>query len=161
VRISRRSPRRMLKMVALLGAGLAVASLAWGVGMYFLPDSAGRALLKRTWPAGHAVILPLALAWAASGVLTGATVGLRALAAAKRSLRARLITGALSLAGTAAGAYLADARGAALGLALGLWAGSILWWRGLEAEVTEAERRLAAPAQSGRPRRRSDSVAPT
>ena len=161
VRVSRRSPRRMLKMVVLLGAGLAVASLVWGVGMYLLPDSAGRALLKRTWPAAHAVILPLALAWAASGVLTGATVGLRALAAAKRSLHARLITGALSLAGTATGAYLADARGAALGLALGLWAGSFLWWRGLEAEVVEAERRLAAPAQSERPRRRSDSVAPT
>jgi hypothetical protein len=82
---------------------------------------------------------------AASGVLTGATVGLRALAAAKRSLQARLITGALSLAATAVGAYAGDATGAALGLAFGLWIGSILWWRGLRAEVALAEQRLAPP----------------
>jgi hypothetical protein len=148
VRIARRSPSRMFQMVAALGAGLAVLSILWGLTMFALPDSIGRQLLRRSWDDAHGVILPFAAVMAASGVLTGATVGLRALAAARRSLQARLITGALSLAGTALGAYTADATGAALGLALGLWLGSILWWRGLRAEVALAERRLsqAVPA---------------
>jgi O-antigen/teichoic acid export membrane protein len=140
VRISRRSPRRMLKMVVLLAVALAGISFAWGVAMYLLPEHVGQALLKRSWSSAHTVILPYAAVMAASGSLTGATVGLRALAAARRSLRARLITGVLSLSSTAVGAYVGDAPGAAAGLAIGLWAGSVLWWVGLRAEVDEAAR---------------------
>jgi O-antigen/teichoic acid export membrane protein len=141
VRISRRSASRMLKMVALLGAALVVISLTWGIVMYLLPEQIGQALLKRSWTSAHSVILPFALVMAASGSLTGATVGLRALAAARRSLNARLVTGAISLATTAVGAYTGQAAGAALGLALGLWLGSVLWWVNLRAQVEETERR--------------------
>jgi len=130
----------MLKMVALLGAALVVISLTWGIAMYLLPEQIGQALLKRSWTSAHSVILPFALVMAASGSLTGATVGLRALAAARRSLNARLVTGALSLATTAVGAYTGQAAGAALGLALGLWLGSVLWWVNLRAQVEETER---------------------
>jgi hypothetical protein len=160
VRISKRSPRRMLRMVRMLAINLAAVSLIWGLGMYALPESVGEELLKRSWSEAHQVILPYTAVMAASGVLTGATVGLRALAAARRSLHARLLTGALALAGTAAGAYLDSATGAALGLAAGLWFGSIFWWRGLAAEVEAAEARLArlpvAPAL--RPRSNVESL---
>jgi hypothetical protein len=144
VRISRRSPRRMLKMVALLAAALAAISLAWGSIMYLLPEHVGQALLKKSWSSAHAVILPYAAVMAASGSLTGATVGLRALAAARRSLRARLITGVISVCSTGVGAYVGGAAGAASGLALGLWTGSVFWWTGLRAEVDEAARTLSA-----------------
>jgi O-antigen/teichoic acid export membrane protein len=152
VRISRRSPRRMLRMVTLLAIAIAGVSVVWGLLMYLLPGHLGRELLRRSWAPAHGVILPYAAVMAAAGSLTGATVGLRALVATRRSLQARFITGALSLACTAAGAYLDGAAGAATGLAIGLWAGSILWWKGLRLAVADAEcvRRsdalLAAPA---------------
>jgi hypothetical protein len=143
VRISRRSPRRMLHVVVALASALVLIAFAWGAVMYLIPSSIGHQLLKRSWDPAHSVVLPYAAVMAAAGSLTGATVGLRALAAAKRSLNARLVTGALSLACTTVGAYVDNAAGAAAGLALGLWIGSILWWVSLRAQVAETERARA------------------
>ena len=152
VRVSRRSYRRMVKFAVAIGVGLAVASLIWGVGMYLLPYHIGHALLKKSWAPAHAVILPYTAVMAAAGMLTGATVGLRALAAAKRSMRARLITGAVAIPATTVGAIVDGAVGAALGLAIALWLGSILWWRGLQTEVDLLEQshhtHAAAPTAS-------------
>jgi hypothetical protein len=77
-------------------------------------------------------------------MLTAATVGLRAMAAAKRSLRSRLVTGVLAVAGGTAGAATSGAIGAATGLALGLWIGGIQWWHQLGAAVAEEEDRRAS-----------------
>ena len=150
VRIGRRSPRRMMRAVELLGVALVVVCVAWGVAVYFLADSVGEALLKRSWQPAHDVIPAYTVVMAASGMLTAATVGLRAMAAAKRSLRSRLVTGVLAVAGGTIGAATAAAVGAATGLALGLWIGGIQWWQQLGAAVTEEEHRRAAaepPAQ--------------
>ncbi len=150
VRIARRSPRRMMHAVELLAVALVVVFVAWGVVVYLLPDSVGEALLKRSWHAAHEVIPAYTAVMAASGMLTAATVGLRAMAAAKRSMRSRLVTGLLAVAGGTVGAATAGAVGAATGLALGLWIGGIQWWQQLGAAVTEEEHRRAAaepPAQ--------------
>jgi O-antigen/teichoic acid export membrane protein len=144
VRIARRSPRRMMHAVELLAVALVIVFVAWGVVVYLLPDSAGEALLKRSWHAAHDVIPAYTAVMAASGMLTAATVGLRAMAAAKRSLRARLVTGVLAVAGGTAGAATSGAVGAATGLALGLWIGGIQWWQQLGAAVGEEEERRAA-----------------
>lgn len=146
VRISRTSPRRMFRMVTLLAMAMVVVSLAWGLLMFLLPDAAGRAILKDSWEPAHSVILPYAAVMAAAGSLTGATVGLRALAAARRSLNARLITSVVSIVLTAVGAAAGGAAGAAFGLAIGLWLGSILWWAGLREEVEDAQARQASAA---------------
>jgi hypothetical protein len=143
VRIARRSPRRMLRVVSMLGVALVVVFVAWGVAMYFAPDRVGEALLKRSWHPAHHVILPYTLVMAASGMLTAATVGLRAMAAAKRSLRSRLVTGVLAVTGGMVGAATYGAVGAALGLAAGLWVGGIQWWQQLHAAVAEEEERRA------------------
>jgi uncharacterized protein HemX len=84
-------------------------------------------------------------------MLTAATVGLRAMAAAKRSLRSRLVTGVLAVAGGTVGAATAGAVGAATGLALGLWIGGIQWWQQLAAAIAEEEDRRAAAATPARP----------
>jgi hypothetical protein len=81
---------------------------------------------------------------AASGMLTAATVGLRAMAAAKRSLRSRLVTGVLAVTGGTVGATTFGAVSAALGLAAGLWIGGIQWWQQLHAAVAEEEERRAS-----------------
>ena len=123
----REQPLRMRRMALLLGAGIAVVSLAWGGLMLAIPDWLGQELLSKSWNSAHGVLLPLTIAAAASGVLTGATVGLRGLAAAKRSLRVRLITAIVTLLASAVGAELYGAVGAATGLAIGLWIGAVLW----------------------------------
>jgi hypothetical protein len=143
VRIARRSPRRMMHVVELLAVALVAVFVAWGVVVYLLPDSVGEALLKRSWHAAHEVIPAYTAVMAASGMLTAATVGLRAMAAAKRSLRSRLVTGVLAVAGGTTGAATSGAVGAATGLALGLWIGGIQWWQQLGAAVTEEEERRA------------------
>jgi hypothetical protein len=138
----------MLRAVTILGVVLVVVFVAWGVAMYMLPTSVGEAFLKRSWRPAHAVILPYTAVMAASGMLTAATVGLRAMAAAKRSLRSRLVTGVLAVTGGAVGAATFGAVGAASGLAAGLWLGGIQWWQQLYAAVAEEEqrRRLAVVA---------------
>ena len=146
VRIQRRSPRRMLRAVSILAACLAAVFVIWGVAMYLLPAQVGHALLRRSWDPAHSVILPYTAVMAASGVLTGATVGLRALAAARRSVRARVVTGVLALAGATAGAALDGAVGAATGLAAGLAVGGVQWWVQLRLAVEDAERAMAADA---------------
>jgi len=144
VRIARRSPRRMMRAVELLAVALVVVFVAWGVVVYLLPDSVGEALLKRSWQPAHDVIPAYTAVMAAQGMLTAATVGLRAMAAAKRSLRSRLVTGVLAVAGGTIGAATSGAVGAATGLALGLWIGGIQWWHQLGLAVTEEEERRAA-----------------
>jgi O-antigen/teichoic acid export membrane protein len=152
VRIARRSPRRMLRMVSLMGVVLVVVFTVWGVATYLLPDSVGHALLKRSWDPAHRVLLPYTAVMAASGMLTAATVGLRAMAAAKRSMRSRLITGVLALSLATGGAITYGAVGATCGLAAGLWIGGIQWWQQLHAAVAEEEERRTAartPVESG------------
>ena len=149
VHLSKRSPQRMLRFTVAVAGGLAGASVVFGVGMYFLPTRYGHALLRHSWEPAHRVILAYAAVMAAAGMLTGATVGLRALAAAKRSLRARLITGVMALPATTAGAYLGGAEGAAIGLALALWVGGILWWRGLLAEIGHMQSTPRPPLATG------------
>jgi O-antigen/teichoic acid export membrane protein len=148
VRVARRSPRRMLRGVVILGVGLVVVFVIWGVAMYMLPDSVGEAFLKRSWEPAHPVILPYTAVMAASGMLTAATVGLRAMAAAKRSLRARLVTGVLAVTGGTLGAATFGAVGAAVGLAAGLWIGGVQWWQQLSAAVAEEEERRSAAAEA-------------
>jgi hypothetical protein len=151
VRVGRRSPRRMHRGVILLGVVLVSVFTCWGVFMYFAPNAVGEALLKRSWHPAHEVILPYTAVMAASGMLTAATVGLRAMAAARRSLRSRLVTGVLAVTGGTTGAATGGAVGAALGLAAGLWLGGIQWWQQLGLAVAEEEERRGAPEAPGGP----------
>jgi uncharacterized protein HemX len=70
------------------------------------------------------------------------------MAAAKRSLRSRLVTGVLAVTGGTVGAATYGAVGAALGLAAGLWIGGIQWWQQLAAAVREEEELRAAAAEA-------------
>jgi O-antigen/teichoic acid export membrane protein len=113
----------------LLSAILAGVALAWGAVLLVLPSSLGESLVGRSWSEARHVIVPLCLAMAGTGAVTGAFVGLRALAAARRSLRSRLLVTPFMVAGTLAGAAVAGAPGTAWGAALVTWLSLGLWWR--------------------------------
>ena len=137
-RVLRRAPHRLATFCVLLGGAQAAAAAAWGLVLLFvLPDSLGRLLLDEVWaPASH-LILPVSLSVTAAGVVAGATAGLRALGAAKRSLRAQMIASAGYLGFGLAGAALGGAVGMSWGSATAMWLGAVLWWLQLRAALRD------------------------
>lgn len=127
-RIRRHSVRRVRRLAAGVGGLLCLAALALGGILIVIPDDLGRFIAGPTWATLIPVVLPLALARAASGVVTGALLGTRVLEAADRTLKTRLATSPLIYGATLAGARYWGAAGAAAGMALGLWLSAIVWW---------------------------------
>lgn len=109
--------------------GLGAIALGIGVLASILPDRLGVVLLGENWPFAQKVVLPLSIGMAGWGVIMGAGIGLRALAAARLSLRARLAVAPLALTAAVCGAALRGAEGAAWGLAIAYSIGSLVWWR--------------------------------
>jgi O-antigen/teichoic acid export membrane protein len=125
----KRSGRDLQRFAAVIALVLALVAIAWGAFLTLVPVSTGVLVLGPTWVSAHDLVLPLALALAGSGVVTGAYVALRALAAARQSFRANAVASVLVLGGGVLGAIVAAAPGVAWGLAIGNWAGAAIWWR--------------------------------
>jgi hypothetical protein len=149
VRIGRDSVQQLRRMVRVIAAVLVTTAVALGTVLVLLPSSLGNAILGLSWPAARSVFVPLTLVQAAAGAITGAAIGLRALVAAGRSLRARLLVSLLQLAGAIGGAAAGGARGAAWGLAIAGFLGAAVFWRQFNRAFDEqlrselAERELA------------------
>jgi O-antigen/teichoic acid export membrane protein len=137
VRASKESPHALWRVTAGISVSLVVVSVVWGCLLFMLPATVGHQLLNHQWESARRVVIPLSCAWAAVGVITGATVGLRALAAARRSLRLRLPTAVVTLCGGAGGAAVAGAPGAAVGFALGMAVTCPFWWLEFRAALRE------------------------
>jgi O-antigen/teichoic acid export membrane protein len=147
VRILKQRPGRMVPTSALLSVVLATTALMCGLLILLLPDAIGRELLGASWTIGREVVPPLTLALAGLGIIMGATSGLRALGAAKRSLRVRIVMSVAVVVGGLVGAALSGAYGAAAGRAIALLAAAGLWWRQLIVSVREHE--LATSSAAG------------
>jgi O-antigen/teichoic acid export membrane protein len=147
------SGQRLLVVCRRLSISLAMGALGLGTILWALPDRLGFALLRENWAGAHRVVFPLAVGMAAFGVVLGAGVGLRALAAARLSLRARLQVAPLSLAGGLGGAALGGAVGAAWGMALAFIVGGVVWWHHFLRGMREHERQGEAPLEAGAVRR--------
>jgi O-antigen/teichoic acid export membrane protein len=150
VRTLRRSVSRLqifCLCIAVVGAGSAVI---WGVAvLLLLPDRLGRYLLGASWEPASSLVLPVTLGLAALGIELGAWAGVRALGAAKRSLRAQSFASALYLAGSLVGAMVGGAAGAAWGGAGTILMGAGYWWwqlRGGLRDLPEAEDEPVADA---------------
>ncbi len=147
-RVLRRSPRRLPLFCLLLGGGQAAGALAWGLALLLLlPDEAGRLVLGAVWESASALILPATLTVISTSFCTGAAAGLRALGAARRSLRAQLFTAATYVTCGLAGAAQAGALGSSWGVALAMSLGAAVWWSQLRAGLRE----LTAPPPTGPP----------
>lgn len=137
-RVLRRAPHRLARFCVLLGGAQAGAAATWGAILLFaVPDSLGRRVLDQVWaPASH-LILPVTLSVTAAGIIAGATAGLRALGAARRSLRAQLIASAGYLGFGLLGAAFGGAVGMSWGSATAMWCGAVLWWLQLRAALRD------------------------
>lgn len=133
------SPTRLWRISVLFSCAAAGAAVLWGALVFLLPMEVGRALLGPTWSAAHDVILPLTVSIAGLGVTSGASAGMRSLAAAQRSLRARIVTAPMTVGAGIGGGVLGGAFGAATGLAFASCGAAVYWWRQLSHALDERQ----------------------
>jgi O-antigen/teichoic acid export membrane protein len=141
VRSLQDSVRRLRRLCVLLGTMLALSTLLWTVAALLVPSSVGSAVFGPAWPAAQSLLTPMGLWAGIAGLSAGATVGLRALAAARRSLRARLVSCALRSAGCFAGAAMAGVTGAAWGLVVTQVFATVFWWQQFQRACHERDLR--------------------
>ncbi len=137
-RVLRDRPQRLRLFCLGLGGLQAGGALLWGLGLLvLLPNSLGSGLLGEVWPAASVLLLPATLAVAGVGLSNGATAGLRALGAARRSLRCQLFAAAALVTGGLFGAAIAGASGSAWGAAIAAWCAALVWWIQLHAGLRD------------------------
>ncbi|PSM40266.1 hypothetical protein C6Y14_26495 [Streptomyces dioscori] len=136
-RVLRRAPHRLAKFCLFLGGGQAVAALLWGAALLLMPDRAGEFVLGDVWNSASQLIVPATLGVAGAGLGSGAAAGLRALAAARRSLRCQLFASACYVGGGLGGAALAGTVGSAWGVAAATVCASAVWWLQLRSALRE------------------------
>ncbi len=136
-RVLRQAPHRLGRFCLLLGGGQAGTALLWGGALLLVPDRAGEFVLGDVWHSASQLIIPATLAVAGSGLGTGAAAGLRALAAARRSLRCQLFASACYVGGGLGGAAVAGTIGSAWGVAAATLTSSAVWWLQLRSALRE------------------------
>jgi len=138
-RVLRRSPRHLEPFCLLVGGALAVAALAWGVLLLVaLPRGLGDRVLGPIWRPTYPLVLPLTISMVGSCASVGATAGLHALGAARRSLRVAVLASVIYLGCGLVGAVTGGAVGTLRGSAVATWIVALLWWWQLRAALQEA-----------------------
>lgn len=122
-------PPQLMRVSIVTSMGFVVVAVLWAGLVSLVPESVGVMILGENWQPGRALLLPLTLMLTLGGSTIGATAGLRALAAAKRGLRARTVTSALLLVAAIGGAAFAGGEGAAWGYVAAISLGAVFWWR--------------------------------
>jgi O-antigen/teichoic acid export membrane protein len=137
-RALRHSYRRLWLVGLAISFGVGAGALAWGAVFLLLPPVVGRELLgPGVWTQAHSVLTPVILLQAFGASNAGAFAIMRALTAATRGLRTRLISSVILITCGVGGAALWGPRGAAWGLAGASFCALLLWWN-------EATRAIAA-----------------
>ncbi|MFE0443329.1 MATE family efflux transporter [Streptomyces fungicidicus] len=139
-RMLRQAPHRLGRFCLLLGGGQAVAALLWGVVLLLMPDRVGELVLGDVWPGASELIVPATLSVAGAGLGSGAAAGLRALGAARLSLRCQLFASACYAGGGIGGAAVGGTIGSAWGVATASACGSAVWWLQLRSALRERHR---------------------
>jgi hypothetical protein len=129
-RALRKSTKQLRLYCVLVGAALAILALAWGITLLIaLPRGLGTVLLHaKQWQPVYGLVIWLTLSMLGTCAISGASAGLRALGAARRSLRAMLISSGCYLVLGVLGAVLDGATGSVQGTALATWIGAAVWW---------------------------------
>ena len=130
-KLLRRTPRLLPLFCMAVSAGLTLLALAWGVVLLVaLPRGLGHLMLGNLWRPTYPLVLPAAIYIMATCGTTGALLGLHALGAARRSLRAVIITAVLVLTSGLAGAETAGTVGTMQFVAGASWLGTlVIWWQ--------------------------------
>lgn len=136
-RLVARSPDAFRRLCVMAGATLGALAVATTVLLTVMPDELGRAVLGSTWPSARELVPRLGVAAIGSAVLSGALVGLSALAQAGRILRTRLLTLPTTLGLPVLGASVAGAKGLATGLIVSVWITVFAYWHVLTTSLRD------------------------
>ncbi|MEU7072172.1 hypothetical protein AB0B30_14285 [Streptomyces narbonensis] len=136
-RVLRQASHRLGTFCLLLGGGQAAAALLWGGALLLVPARLGELVLGDVWHSAALLVVPATLGVAGASLGTGAAAGLRALGAARRSLRCQLFASALYVGGGLGGALAAGAVGSAWGVAAATVGSSAVWWLELRSALRE------------------------
>jgi hypothetical protein len=151
VRLFRQSRARLRQFCLLISALGGVGAIACGAVLLAIPEDLGQRLLQASWAPASDLILPTTVFVTAFGLQMGAWAGLRALAAASRSLLSQVVGSVMSIVGALSGAAAAGAIGAAWGIAAAGVLGAAFWWwqfrLGLRV-ARQAEDQQAAPERT-------------
>ena len=138
-RLLKQSPRKLKLFCLAIGGGMALAALLWGIVLQVaLPIGVGHIVLRSLWRLTYPLVLPVTIWVMATCLTVGASAGLRALGASRRSLRAMIISSVMLVVASVLGAMAGDALGAVRGMAIGGVIAVLAWWWQLRAALREA-----------------------
>jgi O-antigen/teichoic acid export membrane protein len=138
-RLLRRSPRQLPLFCVAISVVCALLTLAWGIVLLIaLPRGLGHLMLGGLWRPTYPLVLPATLALMAGCIITGALIGLHAIGAARRSLRAVLLLSAMTLASALVGAATEGTLGSMRFAAGASWVGTLLFWWQLRQALHES-----------------------
>jgi len=145
VRVRTVDPARLLYLGIATSLGAVLCVLCLAAALVLLPSAGGGMLLGDTWSSARPLLLAVALQNLAIASTIGPQVTLKALAAARQSLRSHAVHSLLIVVGAVAGSLAHGAEGAAFGIAAGTTGGAIVWWHALHGQA-RLPRRGASPA---------------
>ena len=138
-RVLRRAPTHLRLFCVVVSVGLAVIGGVWGIIILVaLPRGLGAWLLGPIWRPTYPLILPTMIALVGGGASAGASAGLHALGAARRSLRVVLLGSAATVTLSLAGAAEWGVAGAIWGNAVAIWFSVVLSWWQLRVSLRES-----------------------
>jgi O-antigen/teichoic acid export membrane protein len=144
VRLLQESTARLRQASLWISLMLGACVCLWGALVLALPARVGELFLGANWEGARSLVLPLSIGALGYGLSFGPMTGLRSLAAAKRSLRARSLDSLSSVVFVLAGASLGGALGAAQGGAIAGCLRIPNWWWHFTKALREHERIPAA-----------------
>ncbi len=137
-RVLRRSPQHLRLYCLVLGFSLAIAAMGWGAALLVaLPRGLGN-LAGAIWRPTYPLVLPVTIGVAGACLITGASAGLRALGASRRSLPAQIFMSVTYVIASMLGAVYDGAVGAVIGTAAAVWVAAGVWWWQLNTAVRES-----------------------
>lgn len=120
----------LLKFCMRIGAVQALGALLWAVfAVLVFPLGPGTFLLGANWEAARGLLVPVMLTLILNCFILGASSGLRAVAAARRSLPTQITSDGLHLLGGGLGAMVAGAAGSCWGVAIAAALSTGVWWQ--------------------------------
>ena len=131
-RALRRSIKSLWRYCIMVAVVLTFGAFAWGVILHVaMPRGLGALLLHEgQWQAAYGIVPWMVLSMMGATVMTGANAGMRALGAAKRSMRVTLVSSACYVVLGVVGAAVHGVYGSVEGTALATWIGAgLCWWQ--------------------------------